>query len=66
MLEKRHCIICGDIIWGYARKYCPICREKIRLKQINNFYHEHSEEWINKDGKYHKKKYQKGDKNKTN
>ena len=41
----KFCIICDNVIFGKARKYCPNCKRKEHLEQMANYYHEHQKRW---------------------
>lgn len=38
----KYCTICGIPIYGRARKYCPECKRKVYLNQMNDYYIEHT------------------------
>lgn len=49
----KYCKICGDPIYGRARKYCPNCKRKEHLEMMHKYYIDHTSRW-QYDGEYYK------------
>ena len=42
----KFCIICGNVIYDKARKYCPNCKRKEHLEQMAKYYRNHQDRWM--------------------
>jgi len=41
----KYCEICGDPIYGRARKYCPECKKSEHLEQMHKYYIDNTSRW---------------------
>lgn len=42
----KFCKVCGKPIYGRSRKYCPDCKRKVHLNQMNDYYRDHQKRWM--------------------